>query len=85
MNLARVVDAALEASVVGSFTRVGDGVRRRVEHWGPPARLDGRVALVTGATSGLGLAYARGLAALGASTHLLGRDRARTEATRAAL
>ena len=85
MSLARKVDAALETSVVGSFTRVGYGVRRRVEHWEPPARLDGRVALVTGATSGLGLAYARGLAALGARTHLVARDRARAEAVRASL
>ncbi len=85
MSLAGAIDAALEASVVGSFTRVGYGVRRRLEHWGPPARLDGRVALVTGATSGLGLAYARGLAALGARTHLVARDPARLEAVRASL
>jgi NAD(P)-dependent dehydrogenase (short-subunit alcohol dehydrogenase family) len=82
VSLARVVDAALEGSVLGSFTRLGYGVRRRLGSWEAPGRLDGRVALVTGATSGLGLAYARGLAALGAETHLLGRDRARVEAAR---
>jgi len=31
--LARAVDAVLEASVVGSYTRVGYHVRRRLEHW----------------------------------------------------
>ena len=82
MTLARALDAALEGSVLGSFTRVGYALRRRVERWDPPGRLDGRVALVTGATSGLGLAYARGLAALGARTHLLARDGARAEAAR---
>ncbi len=85
MSLARLADAALEGSVAGSFTRVGFEVRSRLEHWAPPLRLEGRVALVTGASSGLGLAYVRGLAKLGATTHLLGRDRARTEAARAAL
>ncbi|HQU27289.1 MAG TPA: SDR family NAD(P)-dependent oxidoreductase, partial [Acidimicrobiales bacterium] len=45
----------------------------------------GRVALVTGVTSGLGLAYARGLAGLGARTHLVARDRGRAEVVRAAL
>ncbi len=65
---ARVVDAALEASVVGSFTRAGIAVRRRMlPEWDAPLpRLDGRVVLVTGATSGLGEAAAGGLRDLGA-------------------
>ena len=41
----------------------------------PPMR--GRVALVTGATSGIGLATATALAGLGADVHLVGRDPAR--------
>lgn len=85
MRTERLVDAALEASVVGSFTRVGYSVRRRLERWAPPARLDGRVAVVTGATSGLGLAYARGLARLGATTRLVARDEARARAVRDAI
>jgi NAD(P)-dependent dehydrogenase (short-subunit alcohol dehydrogenase family) len=39
--------------------------------------MNGRVALVTGATSGIGLAAATALAGLGAAVHLVGRDPAR--------
>jgi NAD(P)-dependent dehydrogenase (short-subunit alcohol dehydrogenase family) len=45
--------------------------------------MDGRVALVTGATSGLGLATAMGLARLGARVRLLARDAGRGERARA--
>ena len=46
------------------------------------ARLDGRICLVTGATSGIGLATARGLASLGAHVVIVGRDRERAESAR---
>ena len=46
------------------------------------ARLDGRTCLVTGATSGIGLETARGLAALGAHVVIVGRDRERSESAR---
>jgi NAD(P)-dependent dehydrogenase (short-subunit alcohol dehydrogenase family) len=42
-------------------------------------RLDGRLALVTGSSTGIGLALARGLAQAGAPVVLNGRDRARLE------
>jgi len=42
--------------------------------------LDGRVGLVTGGTSGIGLGMARGLARAGARVALWGRDRAKGEA-----
>ena len=48
-------------------------------------RLDGRVALVTGSSAGIGLALARGLGQAGATVVLNGRDAARLEAARAAL
>lgn len=43
-------------------------------------RLDGRTALVTGATAGLGFAMARGLSEAGAKVILHGRDQQRTAA-----
>jgi NAD(P)-dependent dehydrogenase (short-subunit alcohol dehydrogenase family) len=49
------------------------------------ARLDGRICLVTGATSGIGQETARGLAGLGAHVVIVGRDSARAESTRKAI
>ena len=48
-------------------------------------RLDGQVALVTGASRGIGLATARELAALGADVLLVARDEAHLEQTLAEL
>lgn len=48
-------------------------------------RLDGRVALVTGSSTGIGFALARGLAQAGATVVLNARDAARLEAARAQL
>ena len=61
---ANLVDWALEASVVGSFTRIGYHTRRRLFDWTPlqSLGLDGKVAIVTGATSGLGRAAAESIA-----------------------
>jgi gluconate 5-dehydrogenase len=48
-------------------------------------RLDGRLALVTGSSSGIGLALARGLGQAGAALVLNGRDEAKLAATAATL
>lgn len=82
--LARVTDALLEAPVAPSFTRLGYDVRSRTEHWRSldSYQLDGRVVVITGPTSGLGLAAATQLAACGATLVLVGRDRGRTERVR---
>jgi gluconate 5-dehydrogenase len=48
-------------------------------------RLDGRLALVTGSSSGIGLALARGLGQAGAALVLNGRDQAKLAATAATL
>ena len=81
------VDAALEWSVVGSFTRLGSALRRRLNHWAPldGGRVAGRVMVMTGATSGLGLEAARILAGLGASIEVIARDARKAEATCAGL
>jgi dehydrogenase/reductase SDR family protein 12 len=81
VTLRRAVDAALEFPVVSSFTRVGFDVRSRLGGWTDLDSYDlsGRVMLVTGGTSGLGLVAARQLAGDGASVLLLGRDAAKTQ------
>ena len=48
-------------------------------------RLDGRLALITGSSAGIGLALARGLAQAGATVVLNGRDAARLSQAQAAL
>ena len=75
-----VVDAVIEVPVVTSFTRLGYDVRSRLAHWRQlnSYGLGGRVVLVTGATSGLGLVTAEQLAACGATVVLLGRDADKT-------
>lgn len=45
--------------------------------------MDGKVCVVTGATSGIGKAAASALATMGATVVLAGRDRGRTEAAAA--
>ena len=81
---APLVDRALEASVVGSFTRIGFRARRRLFDWTPveSLHLDGKVAIVTGATSGIGRAAAESIARLGARVCIVGRDPQRTERAR---
>jgi NAD(P)-dependent dehydrogenase (short-subunit alcohol dehydrogenase family) len=81
-RVAGLVDAALEASVIGSFSRIGPEVRSRIEHWSEPLSLTGRVCLVTGASGDLGLAASIQLAQLGASLRLLVRDADRGEDAR---
>jgi NAD(P)-dependent dehydrogenase (short-subunit alcohol dehydrogenase family) len=80
--IATVVDKTLEATVVGSFTRYGYLARRRCEHWGEPSSMRGETVLVTGATSGLGLAMATRLASLGAAVRFVARDRERARTVR---
>lgn len=79
------VDQALEASVIGSFTRLGPWARRRLFGWSTLPRVDGRVVVITGATSGIGLEAARALLALGARVEIVARDAGRAQRVAAAL
>ena len=76
MNPADLVDTALEATIVPSFTKIGYAVRRRLDHWRPLDSYDmtGRTVVVTGATSGLGRHAAERMALLGARVVVTGRD-----------
>jgi dehydrogenase/reductase SDR family protein 12 len=82
--LAHVADLLLEASVVGSFSKLGILARRRLWSWPDPPDAAGRAMVVTGASSGIGRSVAVNLARLGADLILLGRDEERLETTRRA-
>jgi dehydrogenase/reductase SDR family member 12 len=85
--LARAVDAALEATVVLSFSRIGYATRSRLADWRPVAELDGagRTVVVTGANSGLGYATAKLLLSAGARVIVLVRGDEKGERTVARL
>jgi dehydrogenase/reductase SDR family protein 12 len=84
MDHRTLIDDLLEIAIVPSFSAIGPRVRRRLWGWADPRRgaLDGRTALVTGATGGLGRATSTAFAALGARVLLLGRDPVRLGALR---
>jgi dehydrogenase/reductase SDR family protein 12 len=77
MNGSGLIDTALDRTLLG-YTAVGLWGRRRLPDWpADPPRIDGRVVLVTGAASGLGLAACRGFARLGASVLAVARSEGR--------
>jgi dehydrogenase/reductase SDR family protein 12 len=84
MDHQRLIDDLLELAIIPSFSAIGLRVRRRLWGWEAPVQgaLQGRTALVTGATGGLGRAVATALADLGARVILVGRDQARLDGLR---
>jgi len=75
-RLLGAVDTVLDRTVVPGYTKIGYGLRRLTwDRDDPhPGALVGKVAVVTGASSGLGVAAAEGLVRLGAVVHLVVRD-----------
>lgn len=81
----RLVDSALDLTVVGGFSKIGYAVRRRTWRPLPADALDGRLVVITGPTSGLGFAAAVAMRRLGASLVLVGRDAGRLARTTSTL
>ncbi|MGB5755652.1 MAG: SDR family NAD(P)-dependent oxidoreductase [Acidimicrobiales bacterium] len=80
MSARSVLDAMLEATVIGSFTKIGPAVRSRLYEWDDEVPgVAGLSVLITGGSSGLGRETARRLVEGGATVYLTSRDRARAE------
>lgn len=76
-RFARLADTAMDRTVVPGYTRLGLHARRALPGWPAdpsPGALRGRAAVVTGASSGLGIATVEQLAGLGAQVHLVVRN-----------
>ncbi len=80
--ITQLVDSALDRTVLGGYTSIGYRIRSRDWNDADLARMDGKVVLVTGASSGLGLAAAAGFAQLGATVWLVVRSASRGETAR---
>lgn len=73
-QVADIVDQILEVPIAPSFSRLGPIVRSRLDHWNSDYDVTGKVVVITGATSGLGLTAAQQLAAAGARIEVVARN-----------
>lgn len=84
--LRAAADSLLDLTIAPGFSRIGWGARKALGLLGPiDADLSGRLCVVTGANSGLGLEASRQLAALGADVVMVGRNPERLEPARASV
>lgn len=81
--IANAIDTALDRTVLPGYSRIGYRVRALISKPAELPSMAGKVVLVTGATSGVGLAAAEGFAQLGAGVRLLARSEERGERARA--
>jgi NAD(P)-dependent dehydrogenase (short-subunit alcohol dehydrogenase family) len=81
--LGSLLDTILDRTVVAGYTRVGYRLRRGMWSAADLQPMNGKVVLVTGGTSGLGLAAAEGFARLGATIWLPARSKQRGKRARA--
>ena len=76
----QLIDTALDRTIALGYGNLGYEIRRRQSWWpADPPRIDGKVVLVTGAASGIGLATCAQFARLGASVRALARNERRAE------
>lgn len=74
--MASILSSVLDKAVVPGFSRIGFAIRSRLNHWQELSSfsLEGKTVVITGPTSGLGLATVRQLAQLGANLVLIARN-----------
>jgi dehydrogenase/reductase SDR family member 12 len=83
--LSRAIDAPLDLAVAPGYASIGYRLRGLNWETAVAGSLEGRAAVVTGASSGLGQATVEGLARAGARVHMVARQRRRGERARAAV
>jgi len=81
--ISSLLDTILDRTVIAGYTRIGYRMRRGMWSTAEEQPMGGKVVLVTGGTSGLGLAAAEGFARLGATVWLPARSEQRGELARA--
>src|ERR1044072_8210567 len=78
--MSALIDTALDRTIAPGYGNVGVVIRKRLPGWpAAPPRMDGKVVMITGAASGIGLAAGQGFARLGATVLAVGRNQERAD------